>query len=168
MQLMCGVTIPCSVLFFTFLFSFFLSVFMTWTDQRLLMLMLMINGVDRLLIITLIRACFERKNFIGITNFGKHWNRQFFPRFKRRFLRASLAQLMPASASSILRKSRYCSVKPFCKPGLKWTRSREKIVFLTSPALASPVKLFWMSRAKGGRNSRWWFVSSWVIHSYPA
>jgi len=34
-------------------------------------------------------------------------------------LRASLARLMPALASSILRKSRYCSVKPFCKPGLK-------------------------------------------------
>ena len=34
-------------------------------------------------------------------------------------LRASLARLMPASASSILRKSRHCSMKPFCKPGLK-------------------------------------------------
>jgi len=31
-------------------------------------------------------------------------------------IRASLARLMLASASSILRKSRYCSVKPFCKP----------------------------------------------------
>ena len=34
-------------------------------------------------------------------------------------IRASLARLMPASASSILHKSRHCSVKPFCKPGLK-------------------------------------------------
>ena len=41
-------------------------------------------------------------------------------------------------------------VKPFYKPGLKWTRSRKKPVFLASPALASPMKPFWMSRAKGG------------------
>ena len=64
--------------------------------------------------------------------------------------RASLARLIPASASFILRKSRHCSVKQFCKPGLKWTRSQEKPVFLASLALASPVKPFWMSRAKGG------------------
>jgi hypothetical protein len=47
MQLMYSVTIPCAVLFFFTFLSFFLSVFMTWTDQRLLMIM--INGVDRLL-----------------------------------------------------------------------------------------------------------------------
>ena len=34
-------------------------------------------------------------------------------------LRAYLAWFMSASASSILRKSRHCSVNPFCKPGLK-------------------------------------------------
>ena len=54
----------------------------------------------------------------------------------------SLARLMSVSVSSILRKSMYCSVKPFCKPGLKWTKSREKLVFLTSPTLALPIKPF--------------------------
>ena len=34
-------------------------------------------------------------------------------------IKVSLARFMSASASSILRKSRHCSVKLFCKPGLK-------------------------------------------------
>ena len=55
---------------------------------------------------------------------------------------------MPTSASSILHKSRHCSVKPFYKPELKRTKSHEKPVFLASSALASLVKPFWMSHAK--------------------
>ena len=67
---------------------------------------------------------------------------------KRNTGRAPLARFMLALAPCILRKSRYCSVKLFCKLGLKWTRRRKKLVFLASPALASPVKPFWMRRAK--------------------